>query len=161
MEGVGGQQTAPRKPERGGTPWTFPPTLSGRFGSSVLPAGVGYEGKERRNACSRPSDLLPRPRLALRSGDAFVQRLGEREGGASLTARPAVAGERNTESPVCLHVRHTKAGSAPGTTWQGALSRIPEAPYISGSPGSKDIRTIPCKNLTHRACIPRQGQQNE
>lgn len=34
--------------------------------------------------------------------------------------------------------RHTKAGSAPGTTCAGGLSRMPEVPCFGGSPRLKD-----------------------
>lgn len=104
-------------------------------------------GTERGNPCSLLPDLLLVPEA--KTGAAVCGRLCPGIGGVCGEVEPA--SPRAPQWPesgalkarVCLPLRHTKAGSGPVTTWQGALSRIPEAPCLSGSPGLKDIWMIP------------------
>lgn len=118
-----------------------------RFGSSPRPAGVGYEwkagpkmrGQKETQRLQSSAGRSPGP--PGETGTAVWGRLCSGGGGGGVAGWSQLhRAPRSGPRAEHLHRQHTKAGSAPATTWPGALSRIPAAPHLGGSPGSKDIR---------------------
>lgn len=159
----GWQQAAPRKPERGGSGLSLPASQEVWKFPTPCRRGVRMEGGTKNAGTER--DTTPAigrrtfSRSPKRDGNAVWGRFcsgggGVWRGGASLTARPAVAGEQRTVPPNTQRpeVRPRLPGKAPSLGFRRLhISVVPQARRTPTKPQDPGLT----------AHVPRQGQQNE